>query len=187
MFTIPIPGIIAPRLKRDLQRYASDKRGVAAVEFALIATPFFFLIFGLLEICMVFIMSSVLEHGINEAARDIRTGQAQADGFDQGAFRASVCGELFELLECDSKLQFDVRVFDSFTNTTDTSPIDGDGELDTSGFGFDMGNASEIVVVRVFYEWNLITPILSAPLANMSEGRRLLQSTVAFRNEPFGS
>lgn len=178
---------MAPQLYQKIQDFADNKRGVAAVEFALIATPFFFLIFGLLEICILFIMSSVLEHGINEAARDIRTGQAQVGGFDQAAFKTSVCAELFDLLECGAKLKFDVKTFDSFADTDTPDVIGGDGNLDDSGFGFDMGEASEIVVVRVFYEWDLITPGLSAPLANMSGNRRLLQSTVAFRNEPFGT
>lgn len=190
MFSVSIPGIMTPRLQARLKAYADNNRGVAAVEFALIAAPFFFLIFGLLEICLLFIMSSVLEHGINEAARDIRTGQAQAGGFDANQFRQSVCAELFELLDCTTNLHFDVQVFANFTSSTDTSPIDGDGNLDTSGFGFNPGNASDIVIVRVFYEWSLITPILSAPLANMKgaggdRNTRLLQSTVAFRNEPF--
>ena len=64
--------------------------------------------------------------------------------------------------------------------------LDADGNLDDSDFDFDMGEANDIVVVRAFYEWELITPILSAPLSNMSNDRRLLQATVAFRNEPFG-
>ena len=73
-----------------------------------------------------------------------------------------------------------------FRSTDNPSAIDGDGNLDDSDFEFSPGNANEIVVVRVFYEWELLTPVLSAPLANMSNGRRLLQATVAFRNEPFG-
>lgn len=186
MSIIPIPGVIAPRLKAHLDAFAADKRGVAAVEFALIATPFFFLIFGLLEICMIFIMSSVLEHGINEAARGIRTGQFQAAGLNEAAFKTAVCAELFDLMSCDSKLKFDVKTFSSFGTTSNPSPLGADGNLDDSTFTFTPGGSNDIVVVRVFYEWDLITPVLSAPLKNMSNGRRLLQATVAFRNEPFG-
>ncbi|MEM1088641.1 MAG: TadE/TadG family type IV pilus assembly protein [Pseudomonadota bacterium] len=186
MTNLPIPGLFAPRLQKRLEAYASDKRGVAAVEFALIATPFFFLIFGLLEVCVLFIMSSVLEHGINEAARGIRTGEMQENGFGQVAFKNAVCAELFDLLDCDSKLRFDVKTFSSFSNTQNPNVIDKDGNLDDSDFQFTPGDANDVVVVRVFYEWELITPVLSKPLANMSNNRRLLQSTVAFRNEPFG-
>lgn len=181
-----IPGLVAPRLMAKVERWADDNKGLAAVEFALIATPFFFLIFGLLEVCILFIMSAVLEHGIGEAARTIRTGQMQEGGFGQVAFKTAVCAELFDLLDCDSKLRFDVKTFSSFGSTATPPVLDSDGNLDDSNFEFTPGAANEIVVVRVFYEWELITPIMSAPLANMSGGRRLLQSTVAFRNEPFG-
>ena len=187
MKNLPVYGILAPRLKARLEAFAEDNRGIAAVEFALIATPFFFLIFGLLEVCVLFIMSSILEHGINEAARGIRTGQMQQNGFGQVAFKSAVCAELFDLLDCDSKLRFDVKTFSSFQATQANTPIDKDGNLDDSNFDFQPGDANEIVVVRVFYEWELVTPILSAPLSNMSNNRRLLQSTVAFRNEPFGN
>lgn len=186
MSVLPIPGIIAPRLKAKIEAFGENNRGVAAVEFALIATPFFFLIFGLLEICVLFIMSSILEHGVNEAARSIRTGQMQENGFGQVAFKNAVCAELFDLLACDDKLRFDVKTFDSFGDADNPTVLDGAGELDDSDFEFSPGDANDVVVVRVFYEWDLITPILSAPLANMSGSRRLLQATVAFRNEPFG-
>jgi Flp pilus assembly protein TadG len=182
-----LPGLFAPHLYKRLKAWAADKRGVAAVEFAMIAVPFFFLIFGLLEICVIFIMSSVLEHGLNEAARGIRTGQLQsADGFDKDGFEDILCSEVFELFECKGKIQLDVKTYDSFAATGNPSPIDDEGEMNTDDFEFDPGKANDIVVVRAFYAWDLMTPVLSAPLANLSNNRRLLQSTVVFRNEPFG-
>lgn len=187
MNNLPIFGMFAPRMKEKFEKFAEDKRGIAAVEFALIATPFFFLIFGLLEVCVLFIMSSILEHGISEAARGVRTGQMQQNGFGQVAFKNAVCAELFDLLDCDSKLRFDVKTFDSFGNSEDISPIQPDGTVDYDNFGYQPGDSNDIVVVRVFYEWELLTPVLSAPLANMAGNKRLLQSTVAFRNEPFGN
>lgn len=187
MIKIPKFGIVAPRWSARFEAWASDKRGIAAVEFALIAIPFFFLIFGLLEVCVLFIMSSLLEHGINEAARQIRTGQFQEAGFGQVAFKKAVCDQTFDVLfDCLGRVRLDVKTFSSFGTSSAPNVIDGAGNLDDSNFSFTPGGANDIVVVRVFYEWNLITPVLSAPLANMSDGRRLLQSTVAFRNEPFG-
>ncbi|MEE9380819.1 MAG: TadE/TadG family type IV pilus assembly protein [Hyphomonadaceae bacterium] len=186
MYALTQIGICAPRWQARLEDWAKDKRGVAAVEFAMIATPFFFLIFGLLEVSVLFIMSTVLEHATSEASRQIRTGQLQQGGFGQIAFKTMICDELYDMLQCGDKLRLDVKVFSDFTTTTDTSVIDEDGELDAEGFDFSPGDPNEIVVVRVFYEWDLITPILSAPLANMSGDRRLLQATVAFRNEPYG-
>ncbi|MEQ8558371.1 MAG: pilus assembly protein [Henriciella sp.] len=181
-----IPGVSAPIWTKRFREWAADKRGVAAVEFAMIAIPFFFLIFGLLEICVLFIMSAVLENGLNEAARGIRTGELQSgEDFDRDAFEDIVCSRIFDMFECKGKIQLDVKSFDDFGTATDPMPLDADGNLDTTGFEFDPGGRDDIVVVRAFYEWDLITPIMSAPLANMSDNRHLLQATVVFRNEPF--
>jgi len=184
MFRSQTPGIYAPRFAEVFRNYCADKRGVAAIEFAMIAAPFFFMIFGLLELCLIFIMTSVLEHGASEAARSIRTGEAQNNGFTAATFKQKVCDELFGLLDCGGKLKLDVQKFDDFAGINLGSPIDNDNELNVPE-NFIPGQASEIVVVRVFYTWDLITPVLSLPLVNLSNNRRLLQSTVAFRNEPF--
>lgn len=175
------------RLQGRWQRFAQDRRGAAAVEFALIAAPFFFLIFGLLEVCLIFIMSTVMEHAVAEAARPLRTGEAQGAAMTQEQFRQSVCNELFDLLNCDSRLSIDVRTISNFASTPNGSPLDTDGLLNNSGFIFQPGGPNDIVAVRVFYEWDLITPVLSKPLQNMAGNRHLLETTAVFRNEPFGS
>lgn len=188
MRELPIPGVFAPIWKDRFERYASDKRGVAAVEFAMIAIPFFLLIFSLLEVCVIFIMSSVLEHGASEVAREIRTGQLQQAGITDSQFKTRVCAELFGLMSCDSKLVIDVQTFANFASSGNPDPFDPvTGELATGTFDYSLGTQNEIVVVRVFYEWDLLIPVMSAPLSNMTNNRRLLQATVAFRNEPFGN
>ncbi|MBD3769852.1 MAG: pilus assembly protein [Rhodobacterales bacterium] len=182
----PHKGFLVSRLSRKLAEWTEERRGQAAVEFALIAAPFFFIIFGLMEICMIFIMSTVLEHAISDASREIRTGQAQGAGFSEVEFRKSVCDNMFGLMSCDSKLHIDVKRLSSFSSADLSSPLDADGNFDDSGFDFQPGSANDIVAVRVYYEWSLITPILSAPLANMPNGKRMLQASAVFRNEPFG-
>jgi Flp pilus assembly protein TadG len=179
-------GIITPRLRAQWDAYAADRRGAAAVEFAMIAIPFFFFIFALIEVSVLFIMSTVLEHGILEASRDIRTGNAQENGVGQVAFRQAVCDSLFEMLDCDGKLHIDVATFSDFSSTTMSNPIDDDGNFDSSSFGYNPGGPNEIVTVRVFYEWDLMTPVLSAPLANINGNKHLIQANSVFRNEPFG-
>lgn len=185
-----VPGILAPRWRAKLDAWARDKRGLAAVEFALLATPFFLLIFGLLEICVLFIITSLMENALNEAARQIRTGQMQAGQGGQAAFVAAVCGEMHAMMpDCMTALKIDSQVFSDFSSTSaapTSSLLDSDGNLNSSSFGYAPGAQNEIVVVRIFYEWDLIVPGMTAPLANMSNNRRLLQATVAFRNEPFG-
>lgn len=179
-------GFLSSRLQRKLAEWASERRGMAAVEFALIAAPFFFIIFGLMEICLIFIMTTVLEHAVSESARAIRTGQAQEAGFSRIEFRNSVCDEMFGLMGCDSNLHIDVKRLNSFSSANLGSPIDSDGNFDDGSFEFQPGGANDIVAVRVYYEWGLITPIMSAPLANLANGKHLISATTVFRNEPFG-
>lgn len=175
-------------LKRRCGDFAGDRKGATAVEFALIAVPFFILIFGLIELAILFLFSTTLDYGMAEASRRIRTGELQTQGeVDAGDFKELVCGNLFGLMDCENNLEIDVRVFASFSASSEgvDSPQDEDGEFDDSSLTFAMGSANDIVMVRVFYEYQLFTPVLSTALTNMPDGRRLLTSSMVFRNEPF--
>ncbi len=179
-------GILARRLQKRVERLSKDESGAAAVEFAMIATPFFFLIFGLLEVCLLFIMSTVMEHAISESSRSIRTGQAQQAELDESDFRDLICAKTFGMIDCGNKLHIDVEKLDNFAGGGSSVPLDADGNVDDSEFGFDPGGPNEIVAVRVYYEWALITPVISAPLVNMNGSKHLIQSNFVFRNEPYG-
>ena len=176
------------RLRRDYRALKRAERGTAAVEFAMIAAPFFMLLFGLIEISMLFAVSTVLDHGVSDAARDIRTGAFQRSGDPSpAAFKTEICSQMADLFDCDSNLYITVSAFDQFSAYSETDVIDDDEELDTSSFQFDASELTrnKVVVVRAYFTWNLITPAITAPLANMSGDRRLIQSTMVFRNEPF--
>lgn len=177
--------LLTRRWKKQLDTWADDNSGATAVEFALIAAPFFFLIFGLLEISLIFIVSTTMEHGLYEATRQIRTGFAQNNSISRAAFEQSVCDELFDLLDCDNNLQIDVRTFSNFSSASFQNGIDGSGNFSSGNFQFNPGLRDEIVLARAYYEWNLITPVISAPLSNLSNGNLLISAGVAFRNEPF--
>ncbi len=177
---------LATRVKTRWKNFSKDRRGATAVEFAMIAGPFLFLIFGLVEVCMIFIMSSLIEHAVSEASRPLRTGEAQNAAITVEQFRQNVCLEFYEILDCGERLSIDVRTIDRFSDSPAGLPLDEDGNVDDEDFGFDPGGANDIVTVRVFYAWDLITPFISQPLQNMSGNRHLLSATAVFRNEPFG-
>ncbi len=79
----------------------------------------------------------------------------------------------------------------STSRTTRHSPTStpairsANGNLQTGNFGYSPGNAGEIVVVRLMYQWPVYVSLLGLNLADLNGGKRLLISTVAFRNEPF--
>lgn len=176
------------RLARLAARLARGRRGSAAVEFAMVALPFLALIMGILEISMLYLVSTTLENATADIARQIRTGEIQtAGGTTATNFTGLICGELTWLgSNCTKNLYVDVRTFGSFSSITEASPIKN-GVVDTSSLQFDPGKAGDIVLVRAFYQWTLFTPMLDGISAQMSGGNTLITATAAFKNEPYSN
>lgn len=172
------------RAREAARRFARDRDGAAAVEFAMVATPFFMLLFGILEIALVFFASAIMEDSVAEAARDIRTGQFQNAGLSEADFRATICQRIDIVADC-GRLKVDVRTFEDFSSSQFDPPRGADGDLDDSGFTFQPGDAGDVVVVRVFYDWPLLGPGFINGLSNLPGNRRLIASATAFRNEPY--
>ncbi|MDQ7018423.1 MAG: TadE/TadG family type IV pilus assembly protein [Robiginitomaculum sp.] len=156
------------------------------MEFALIASPFFFLLFAIVEITMVFFTSTALDQASMEVARKVRTGEFQTAGASTSDFVDQVCAKMNSLIACNGNVSVDIRTFEDFGDVVVNDPIDANGNLDKDAFEFDPGDAGDIVLVRVFYSWKLSTPLIGNVFSNLSGNRRLIVSSLAFRNEPFG-
>jgi len=166
-------------------RFIKAREGATAVEFALIAGPFFLLLMGVIEIALFFFASTMIETATAEAARDIRTGEVIVAGDGPGEFRDRICARAGGIVDC-ARLQVDVRRVDSFSAAQLCALVGEDG-VDSSGFDFDPGGPGEIVVVRAVYEWPLIAPGQFNGLANLPGNKRLIVASAAFRNEQFGT
>lgn len=167
-----------------LNRFRKAQSGAAAVEFAIVALPFFFLLYAIIDVSLIFFASTTLENGIVAAARQIRTGQAQANNMTKEQFRGLVCGEISMMLGCDTRLGLDVRKFNGFSNVTFGAALDGNGNL-SGNMKFEPGSPGDVIVVRAFYTWPMMTPTVGAQFVNMAGGHRLLEASIAFRNEPY--
>lgn len=179
-------GGFAGRLNRLFKRLQSDRKGVTAVEFAIVAVPFFTLLLGIIEIALVFFTSELIDSSVSETARLIRTGQAQTQGLSETELKEQICANVIVLGDCQSKIKLDVRTYRDFeaAGADLSKPIDENGNL-VENFDYQPGGGGDIVLVRVFYEWPTITPNLGLGPGNLANGDRLLASIVAFRNEPF--
>ena len=168
------------RLKR---RRGRD--GVAAVEFAMVAIPFFLMIFSILELGIVFILDSALETATMDTGRLVRTGQAQAQSFDKARFKTELCSRmmLFES-DCADRAMIDVRVIPQFAVKNLEDPITKDA-LDPDKTIYDGGKAGDLILVRVWYAHPLVTPFLNQSVSRIGTGKVLLTAATAFRNEPF--
>lgn len=179
---------MAPRPTSIFARFRSARDGATAVEFALIAAPFMALMFGILELGLVFMVSTTLDNATDTAARKIRTGQFQlAGGGTAATFKTQICNNMAWLGSgCSSKLHIDVRTYPKFADVAEIDPTTK-GAFDDTKTTFVPGGPEAIVVVRAYYEWTLITPMLNEGLETLSGGKRLITSTATFRNEPFES
>jgi hypothetical protein len=77
----------------------------------------------------------------------------------------------------------DVKKYSSFASIPLAKPITN-GNVD-SNVGYSPGEPGDIVVVRLMYQWPVYVSLLGLNLSDVSGGKRLLMSTIAFRNEPY--
>jgi Flp pilus assembly protein TadG len=164
-------------------RLAHCRSGSAAVEFALLATPFLALIFLVLNTTLAFFAQQTLQSATTTAARLIMTGQAQSQGLTIAQFQQAVCANTNGLVDC-SGIYVNVQTFSSFSTVTMLNPVQN-GSFSNTNLAYSLGNAGDIEIVQVFYQWPLYATLLGYNFANLGSGMDLLVATAAFRNEPF--
>jgi Flp pilus assembly protein TadG len=165
-------------------RFGKNEDGATAVEFGLVAVPFFALMFAILETAIVFFAGQLLETAVGDTGRLVRTGQAHEQGMSAEQFKAAVCTRMFSLIDCDG-LSIDVRTFPTFDSIQLGVVVDEDGELVVEDFDYQIGEPGDIVVVKVLYQWPVIVTQLGNNLANLPNGKHVLSATTVFKNEPF--
>lgn len=175
---------------------ADSQKGSAAIEFAMVGPIFFVLLLGTFESAIIFFSQAALQNAVTDMARMIRTGQVSGS-MDKATFRTNICNKVAPLIACDSKLQIDVESFSSYGSVDIAPALDSSGVLDASLSKYSPGNACDVVLVRAFYSWPVVTPGLTWFLKNMdipgtdAQGQtthtdaHLVTATAAFRNEPY--
>lgn len=164
-----------------LKRFRRDRNGSVAVQFAMIAVPFFLMLFAIIETALVFFATQVLETATQDSARLIMTGQAQMSSMSATQFKTNLCNRLTGLFTC-ANVDVDVRSFPTFGSIAFNNPISGGNYVNPTTF--QPGGAGQIVVVRTFYQWQLFLTGLGYDLGNLNGNKRLLVATATFRNEP---
>ena len=171
------------RLRAVLARLRRDASGVAAIEFALLAMPFFLLVFAILETSAVFMGEMTLNQAVARASRLVRTGEVASAALTEAEFKRKLCDEITLLLSCD-KISIDLRTYTKFSDVPKTAPVTG-GVLDTASFRFDKVQPGKIIVLRAFYRWPLFADILRREMSNLGDGSHLIMSVAVMKTEPF--
>ena len=180
---MPPPAVSTASVRTIFYRFRRNRRGSAAVEFALVAPVFFALLFAIIETGLMFFASQVLETITQDSARMIQTGQAQTASYTQAQFQSYVCSQISALFSC-ANVYVDVERYPAFTNVTINSQIDASNNF-INNMQYNPGGPGDIVVVRLFYPWPQIVTGLGYNVTNLSGNKRLLVATAAFRNEPY--
>ena len=169
--------------RNRLRRFLVRDDGSVGIEYAFVVMPFLMLLLGILEVGLAMFVSTQLQGATAEAARQIRTGNIQNNADPVTAFRDLLCDGLVAAVECDERLVMDVRSFDSFGDVVFPSFYDATGQAE--GTEFSAGGAGQTVLVRVAYNWTIMTPFLATFLANDGDDGRIMNAATVFRNEPF--
>jgi Flp pilus assembly protein TadG len=169
-----------------LRRFRDSRSGGAALEFAIVAPLFFALLFAIIETALMFFASQVLETMTQESARMILTGQAQSANYQQADFKQYVCNQIPALFSC-SNLVVNVQSFPSFSSATFNNPFNASCQAQSSNIQYNPGGPGDVVLVQVYYPWQLFVTGLGYNIANCPNSQRLLVATAAFQNEPFSN
>ena len=172
------------RQSRLCRRFVRQQDGSAAVEFALVATPFLALLFAIIETAMVFFAGQTLEAAAADSARLIMTGQAQTKNFSAADFKTQVCNRIYGLFDCAGGVYVDVKSYSSFASINTAAPVTAKN-FNTGSMGYSPGTVGDIVVVSLYYQWPIYVSMLGNSLDNLNGGKRLLAATSVFRVEPY--
>jgi hypothetical protein len=181
-----------PFRSRFARTWLRNNRGSAAVEFALVAIPFFMLLFGIIVIGLYFFTSHALEAGVESAARKIRTGEAQEGDVTVDAFKRLVCTEAGSYIDCN-KLRVVLQSAEEWGDITPQPCVDAQGQVasSTGAVGDKIskytGAASQVVVVTLCYQWDLAQSFGFLHLGANADGSgpAIIPAAVAFRTEPY--
>jgi len=174
------------RQPRFLRRFGRNDSGAAAVEFALISFPFLGMMFGIIAVGLYFFVTFSLENAVEQAARLIRTGQAQTQDMTTDQFKEEVCDRSPGFIDCDGKMRVNVAVFSGFGTISAPSCTDSGGNLIPEPAPSAVpGSAGDVVLVTVCYEWELAGKLPFIEVGNMGNGSALIRASTTFRTEPF--
>ena len=112
---------------RLARRFAASREGAAAIEFAILAIPYFLVVFAIIETFLALVGEQLVTNATDTLARKLRTGQI-SNTITREEFRKQFCAEVSILITCSAdeirtpqKLYIDLRRFNAFADIPKTS------------------------------------------------------------------
>lgn len=181
-------------MKHLLTRFTKDQSGgPTAIEFMVLAVPFFTIMLGFFEIMMIFLTEAELENAIAKAQRQLILGNAQSQASSTttvaALLRQSICGSTS--LNCED-LTIDIRDVDLDSLAGLSEPV-YDPTANSGAGGFTgqeddtRSGGDQIVMLRFYYLRDFFTPLTGPFFKNHdpTPDRRLYVTSRLFRTTNF--
>lgn len=180
-------------------RILRNKKGVTAVEFALTAPIVLLFILATIEISWLMLSSVVLENAVRTASRAGITGYVPAGMTRDQFIRQQIDNNLIILNR--NRIDFETVIYNTFANINQPEPftdsnhnnmwnigepytdVNGNGQYDDDMGRAGSGGPGAIVVYRVTYPYQMMTPLVRRFFPN--NGTFDLHSNMVVRNEPY--
>ncbi|MGC5777775.1 TadE/TadG family type IV pilus assembly protein [Methylobacterium sp. NFXW15] len=178
-----------------VRRFLGDRRGAAAVEFALVGTLFIMTTLFVMVVGAIVYITQAVEYATNAAARDILIGAAQANSANLGTFQQSLCSRLPAGIQCNN------LVINLYKVTKASGPggyyayvkPDASGltvpNLTPGSGQFDLGMQGDFQYLQVIYPVTFLPSGFAAMLSGGAtfngQAAYLATATAAFRNEQY--
>ncbi len=189
----------------SLRKIRKSESGSTAIEFGILAIPFFMIIFATVETLLAFAGNQLLQNAVDTVSRKLRTGEITfnagkpATDKTEIQFRELFCNEISIMLSCDQLPSGDEKLLIDLKTVTGYASIDTDiptvsnakfSQLDTTGFSYNPGGAGSINVLRVYYKWEIMLDLIRPYITNVrpedgSTSYFLMVATTAFKNEEY--
>lgn len=164
-----ISGPDAPRLRRFVS-FSRASEGAIAVEFALLALPFFILLFLALEMAGNYLLFQQVERIGQVAAQGFRSGTLVTRDYSADSFRTNVLCPQLVLVSCD-KLVVNLGGLDGPRLTSS----------DVSGAGWCTGGSQQVRILQIAHPVPFISRLWAGDVA---DGNPYFISTHGLRNAP---
>jgi Flp pilus assembly pilin Flp len=162
---------------RAFGRFVRGRKGVAAVEFALVIGPLMFILCSIIEIGLMLYSEYTLQDGVQEAGRMIRT----APPADSTPVRQLICSKAPMLADCVNLIGTSVQIATSYSGITAPDLFDVGSRTDV----YSVAAPNSAVVLLATYDWNFFFPGLNllSNVVPLGDFRRL-QGIAVFQVEP---
>ena len=181
---------LGSKLAGSLHRFARSESAASAIEFAMVGPVFILIMAVTIESGVMLTTEYVLQSAVTDAARLVRTGQAQSMPLTQAAFKSKICNTANLIMNCTGAVTVYVRSDTNFQNLSNNLPSflnigPSIGGSSVAPNCYNPGAPSQPAAVVATYDWYFKVWGMSV-FGNIGGGiaRRLVGFAI-FQNEPF--